>query len=131
MAVYPLPYGVQVSAIYQNTPGVDVMSTYRATNKVIGPSLGRTLSAGSRGNMNVSLIPTASMQEPRGQQIDLRFSKVFELIGSQRLRGNLDFYNITNASDVLRMVTRYGSKWRDVQQVLGGRLWKAGLTFDF
>ena len=131
MAVYPMPYGVQVSAIYQNAPGIDVMSTYRATNKAIGPSLGRTLAAGSRGNMNVPLIPTASMQEPRGQQIDLRFSKVFELIGSQRLRGNFDVYNITNSSDVLRMVTRYGSKWRNVQQVLGGRLWKAGITFDF
>ena len=131
MFVYPLPYGVQISAIYQNAPGIPVLAEWTAENSDIAPSLGRNLSEGRRGSVDVPLIQPGTMFEDRGQQIDLRFSKIFELLGSQRIRGNFDIFNVTNQNDVLRQVLDYGSRWRNVQQILGGRLLKASVRFDF
>ena len=132
MVVYPLPYDVQVSAIYQNAPGIPILAEWTATNADIGPSLGRTLSEGSRGSVDVPLIQDGKMFEDRGQQIDLRFSKIINLPGtSQRIRGNFDIFNVTNQNDVLRQVLDYGSRWQNVQQILGGRLLKFSVRYDF
>ena len=130
MAIYPLPYDISISAIYQNVPGVPIESILRANNKMIKPSLGRNLAAGARGSVNVPLIPKLSMYEPRSTQLDIRFAKTFRL-GGTSLRGNFDVFNITNSNDVLRMVTRYGGSWKNVQQILGGRLMKFSVRVDF
>jgi hypothetical protein len=131
MAIYPLPYDIQTSVIYQNVPGVEVTASYVASNAEIAPSLGRNLAEGARGNMTVEVIPPGTMFEPRSQQLDLRFSKTVRLGGTSRVKGNFDVFNIFNANDVLRMVTRYGPAWQDVQQILGGRLLKFSVQFDF
>jgi hypothetical protein len=136
MAVYPLPWGIQTSAIYQNSAGVPITATYTATNAQIAPSLGRNLgscrgAATCNGNLAVELLPYNSEFEPRLQQIDLRFSRLFRLVGNSRLRAGLDIYNVLNASNVLSMNTTYGSGWQDVRQILGGRLMRVGAQFDF
>jgi hypothetical protein len=99
------------------------------------PILLKALGCGAR-NANHSLVPANTLFEPRSQQLDLRFSKVFALGGTRRFRGNFDIYNLFNASDVLRMNTAYGSGgtatgWKNVQQILSGRLIKFGVQFDF
>ena len=71
------------------------------------------------------------MFEPRLQQVDLRISRVFQLGGSRRLRGNFDVYNVLNASNVLNMNTQYGATWTNVTQILSGRLLRVGAQFDF
>jgi hypothetical protein len=63
--------------------------------------------------------------------VDLRFSKAIRLGGTHRLRGNLDVYNVLNASNVLNMNTQYGATWRNVTQILSGRLFRVGAQFDF
>jgi hypothetical protein len=131
MGVYPLPYDIQTSVIYQNTPGVPIRASYLATNDEIRPSLGRNLAAGTSANVAVDIIPYGTMHEPRGHQIDLRFSKIVRLRGTARLRGNFDIFNAFNANDVLQTVPRYGSQWLDVQQILSGRLLKFSVAFDF
>jgi hypothetical protein len=65
------------------------------------------------------------------QQVDLRFSRTFRLGGTRRLRGNFDIYNLLNANDVLAMQTQYGSTWKDVTQILFGRMLRVGAQFDF
>ena len=131
MGVYPLPYDIQTSVIYQNNPGVPIRASYLATNDEIRPSLGRNLAAGTSANVAVELIPYGTMHEPRGHQIDLRFSKIVRVGGTARLRGNFDIFNAFNANDVLQLVPRYGSQWLDVQQILSGRLLKFSVAFDF
>ena len=131
MGVYPLPYDIQTSVIYQNIPGVPIRASYLATNDEIARSLGRDLAAGTRANVPVEIIPYGKMHEPRGQQIDLRFSKIVRLGGTSRLRGNFDIFNVFNANNVLQLVPRYGSQWLDVQQILSGRLLKFSVAFDF
>ena len=138
MAVYPLPWHIQTSAIYQNSAGIPITASYVASNAEIASSLGRNLgscrgAATCNGNGTVELIPPNSVFEPRLQQVDLRLSRLFQL-GSRRLRGDVDIYNLLNASSVLNMNTTYsppGGVWKDVTQILGGRLVRLGMQFEF
>jgi hypothetical protein len=46
----------------------------------------------------------------------------------------VDIYNLLNASNVLNMNTTYsppGGVWRDVTQILGGRLVRLGMQLQF
>ena len=136
MAVYPLPWAIQTSAIYQNSPGIPITAQLVVNNAAIAPSLRRNL-ASCRGaatcnaNVTVDLIPPTELFEPRLQQLDLRFSRIVRLGGTRRLRADFDIYNLFNASNVISMNTTYGSVWQDVRQILGGRLVKLGAQFDF
>jgi hypothetical protein len=139
MAVYPMPWDIQTSLIFQNVPGVNISASYNVPNAVVRESLGRNLaSCGAAATCNQSystqLIPANSMYEPRLNQFDLRFSKLFNLAGTHRLRGSLDVLNVFNASAVLSMTTAYGSNganWMNVGQLLSGRLLKIGVNYDF
>jgi hypothetical protein len=135
---YNLPWDLKVSANYQNNPGVDSTATYVATNAEILPSLGRNLgscrgAATCTANLTVELIPPNSVFEPRLQQVDLRFSRLLQ-IGARKLRGDVDIYNLLNASNVLNMNTAYsppGGVWQDVTQILGGRLVRLGFQVEW
>ena len=138
MLVYPLPWEIQTSVIYQNSPGIPITAQLVVPNASIVPSLGRNLSAcptpiggACTANVTVDLIPARTMFEERLQQVDLRISRVFRLGGSRRLRGNFDVYNLFNASNVLNMNTTYGPTWTNVTQILSGRLLRLGAQFDF
>ena len=84
-------------------------------------------------NVTVALIPPNSIFGDRIQQLDLRFSRIFPM-GRTKVQGNFDVYNIFNGSTVLNENTRYqtvNNQWRNVIQIMGGRLVKfsANLTF--
>ena len=137
LVVYPLPYDVQTSAIYQNSPGIPITANYVVTNAQIASSLGRNLSdcavgaATCNANRTIALIPDNSMFEPRAQQLDLRFTRTFRLGGTRRIRPSLDVYNLFNAATVLSMNTTYGAAWKDVTQILNGRQLRVAAQFDF
>jgi hypothetical protein len=128
LVVYPLPWGLHTSAIYQNIPGMPINTSYAATNAEIRPSLGRNLAG--RNSAVFNLVPPNTVFEPRLQQVDFRVSRNFALRGA-RVTANLDLYNAFNASSVLNQTTRWGPAWGNVVQVMGGRLLKFGGTFDF
>ncbi|HEX2461633.1 MAG TPA: carboxypeptidase regulatory-like domain-containing protein [Vicinamibacterales bacterium] len=136
MAVYPLPWNIQTSAVYQNSPGIPITAQYVVSNAAIVPSLGRNL-ASCRGaatcnaNVTVDVIPPTVLFEPRLQQLDLRFSRIIPLGGIRRLRADVDIYNVFNVSNVLSMNTTYGTVWQDVRQILGGRLVRLGGQITF
>lgn len=136
MAVYPLVWGVQTSAIYQNGPGIPITASYVVNNAAIVPSLGRNLgscrgAATCNANVTVELLPPSVLFEPRLQQLDLRFSRGIPLGGTRRLRADLDVYNVFNASNVLSANTTFGPAWLDVRQILGGRLLRLGGQVEF
>ena len=130
LAIYPLPWGLQTSATYQNISGIPTTASVVATSAQIAPSLGRNLAAGANGTVTVELIPPNSIFEDRIQQVDIRFTRVFPL-GRTKVRGNFDMYNLLNASPILAQNTRYGSQWRYARQILGGRLLKFSGQLDF
>ena len=135
LGVYPLPWQLQTSVIYQNFAGIDNTPTITLTNAQIAPSLGRNLgqcgaAAVCTATVTVPLVPTGEMFEPRLQQLDVRFTRLFR-VDTLRIRANLDIANLFNASNVLNLQRQYGPTYLNVLQIMGGRLIKVGAQLDF
>jgi hypothetical protein len=138
--VYPLPWNLQTSAIYQNLPGFPITASYVATNAEIKPSLKRNLStcpsqtaATCNQTVVVDLIPPNTLFDDRIQQLDFRVSRTFGM-GKTKLRGNFDVYNLFNASTILNENTRYtpqNNQWLNAIQIMGGRLFKFSGQLSF
>lgn len=140
-AVYPLPWwGIQTSATYQNLPGLARTATMVATNAQIAPSLGRNLSScpaptgACNATATVTIVEPNVLEEARGNQVDLRVSKIFDL-GQRRLQANVDVFNLTNSNDVLSIQSRYsgtnGGTWLQPISIQAGRLVKFSVQFNF
>ena len=135
MLIYPLPFALQTSVIYQNFAGIENTATYTATNAQIAPSLGRNLAACGTAavctsTVTMALDPPGSSYEPRLQQVDVRFSRSLRL-DKYKLRGNIDIANLFNANSVLNVQRQYGPTYLNVLQIMGGRLVKLGFQIDF
>lgn len=134
--VYPLPWSLQASAVYQNLPPIPTSASFVATNAQIAPSLGRNLgscgtAATCNGTTTFELIPLGTyFTEPRSQQLDLRLSRSFQA-GGIRMQPQIDVFNVFNANSVLTMTTRHGAAWQNVSAVLAPRLIKLGLQVMF
>ncbi len=132
---YPLPWDLQASATFQYLPGIPITASYVARNAEIAPTLGRNLGqCGTRvvctGTATVEVIEPNTQFENRISQLDARLTRLFR-VGRMRAQGIFDVYNVFNASPILAMTTRYGSAWLQPNQILGGRLFKFGVQFDF
>jgi hypothetical protein len=134
--VYPLPWwGIQTSATYQNLPGLARLANYTTTNSLIAPSLGRNLAAcGAAAVCNaavsVGLVPPFTLFEPRGEQVDVRVSKIFQF-GKTRIQANADVFNLTNSNDVLSNNNAFGPTWLKPVSIIPGRLFKFGGQITF
>ncbi len=132
---YPLPLDMQVSVVYQNLPGVANAATFVATNAQIAPSLGRNLGScrgqtPCNGTATLNLTAPNALFDSRLQQFDLRLTKNLR-IGSYRLRGNIDLYNVFNGATATASNTRYGSSWLLPSVVQGARLVEFSGQLDF
>jgi carboxypeptidase family protein len=139
VAIYPLPWDFQFSALYFDKPGIPVVASRAYTNAEIRSSLGRDLgqcrgAATCNANVVVNMVPQDTEFEKRLRQMDVRFSRGFRM-RMVRVRGNADLYNLFNASNVLNMTTRYagptGGQWLRPLQILGGRMFKFSAQLDF
>jgi hypothetical protein len=139
--VYPLPWKLQASAIYQNLPGFPIAASYVATDAEIRPSLGRHLAAcpsqtAATCNQTViiDLIPPNTLYDDRIKQLDFRFSRTFPIMGKTKVQGNFDVYNMFNGSTILNEQTRYSlqnNQWGNAIQIMGGRLIKFSAQLSF
>lgn len=128
--VYPLPLNSQLSFVFQNLPGTSINASRSYTAAEIVPSLGRNQSSGATVTTLANLLQPRSVFEDRWSQLDLRFSKSLKL-GRARVQGMLDAFNIFNAAAIIAENSTYGAAWRRPTEVLGGRLFKFGVQFDF
>ena len=137
---YPLPYGIALSAVYQNIRGQEIRANVEFTNDQIAPSLGRNLSACAAPtgpcNANVTLDvfeERNSAFEERVTLLDFRVSKDIETdIG--RFRVTFDLYNALNANSVLNRSQTYGTtgaNWGNVTTFTPGRLIKIGGQYNW
>jgi hypothetical protein len=93
--------------------------------------LGRNLAAGAGGTKTVNLIQPDSVHGDRLNQVDVRFSKRFNLGSSARVAVNADLYNLTNSNWIIGYTSTYGPNFMRPAQVLSPRLFKLGAQFDF
>jgi carboxypeptidase family protein len=144
---YPLPWQVNVSAVYINTPGIPVSgnppsaaataggAVWNAPNSAIAPLLGRNLAAcGAAATCTatapVDLIAPYTLFEDRLSKLDLRFSKDIRA-GMFKIRPHVDVYNLFNASTILTENTTFGSAFRRPLSLLSGRFAKIGVQLNF
>jgi hypothetical protein len=95
--------------------------------------LGRSLASGVNGTVNVELIQPATLFADNSKQLDLRFSKRIH-VGRARILGNVDLFNIFNASGIQTLNTSYGSSgagWLRPTLVQGARSLMFGGQLDF
>jgi hypothetical protein len=126
---YTIPRAdVLVSGTFRSVPGPDIYANYTATNAVIAPSLGRSLSGGV-ANLPVTIVEPGTMYGERLSQVDVRFGKILRL-GRAKTIVNLDVYNLFNVNTVLTVNYAYAS-WLRPTSILLARFAKIGVQFDF
>ena len=130
---YPLPYGIALSAVYQNLQPPEIRAQVRFFNDQVAPSLGRNLSS-PQGFVDLDVFPERNSEfEGRIQMMDFRLMKDFE--GDfGRIRGTFDLYNAFNASPVTSRNQTYigdGGQWGNVNSYLRGRLVKLGVQYSW
>jgi hypothetical protein len=130
IATYPLPWDVQLSGTFQSTPGTEILANYAVTSAQVASSLGRNLSAGANSTVTVPLIAPGTTYGQRLYQIDARLTKSLK-VGRAHIRGNVDLYNLLNASTVLLQNNTYGPAWQAPAYVLPGRLLKVSAQLNF
>lgn len=128
--VYPLPWDMQVSGVFQSNPGVAITATYVATNAQVVETLGRSLSGGASTVTITNIFQPQTMFEGRINQLDARLTKNIRF-RQMRIQGQLDLYNVLNASPILGINTRYGASWLTPTEILGARLLKVGAQLSF
>jgi len=125
--VLPLPGDAQVAATIQNLSGPEILANFVARNADALPTLRRNLAA---GRATIPLIEPGTQYEGRVTQLDVRLAKIFR-VKKLRVQGTLDLFNALNGNPILAVNNTYGSSWRNVQQILDGRLLKFGAQVDF
>src|SRR5262249_25091556 len=131
-----------------------IRASYVVSDAEVSRSLGRHLStcpsqtaATCSQTATIELIPNGTPNAASGagslntlygeriKQLDLRFSRIFKFGEKRKVQANFDVYNIFNGNTVLNELTRYttaaNNPWRNVLQIMGGRLVKLGAQVNF
>ena len=135
--VYPLPWDIQTSAIFQSIRYPQEFSTrpggILARSSIplaqIQPSLGRPLSGG-RSTAGVQLVPAGTLYSTRIYQLDVRLARNFRM-GDTQIQPQFDLYNLFNDNTVLTENHTYGSRWGQPTSILQGRTLKFAVQVDF
>jgi len=140
---YPLPLGVQISGNWQGYPGVPNSTLrqdgeYNTTNNRIDDSslnvnyiVDRTvIPTLVQSSVTVPLLKPGTKYLDRWNQVDVRLAKKFHL-HHVNFQGQLDIFNILNASSILTTNEAYGSSLDRPTSILQGRLFAIGAQMRF
>jgi hypothetical protein len=126
---YTMPkVDVRVSATFQSKPGAQLAANYVATNAVVGPSLGRSLSGGA--NVTVNVLAPGTLYGDRINQLDFRVAKILKF-GRTRAQVGVDLYNALNSSAVQTYNQTLGPAYLTPTLVLPARFAKISAQIDF
>jgi hypothetical protein len=128
--VFPLPADFVASFAYVNLSGPTYDANYAATNDDVRPSLGRDLSGGQT-SVTIPLVAPQTLFEDRISRLDLRLSKSVRIRNRLRIQINVDAYNALNANSIRAVISTYGARWRQPQQILDPRIIQLGGSISF
>jgi len=124
---------VQVSGLFFSRPGPQLSANRVVPNAEVRGSLGRDLSANAPVVV-VNMVHPGTLYGDRRNQLDLRFTKLFEFQGI-RTGVNLELYNALNANTVTNEGSTYvnasDTGWRVPTAILPPRFVKISLQVDF
>ena len=132
---YPMPYGLQLSATYLNSPGIPITATYSLPNAAAVPGLGRNLAACGAAAVctaakAVQLIKPFTVFEDRLTKFDIRLSKSVRA-GRLKIQPRIDVYNVFNSNTITSVNTTLGAAFLRPLAILDGRFAKVGVQVDF
>lgn len=126
---YTIPrVDVLLSGAFQSLPGPAIAAFYVASNALVAPSLGRSLS-GNTANVTADIIPPGGMYGERLNQLDVRIGKILRYAAT-RTSLNLDVYNVLNANPVQTVNNNFAA-WLRPTSILTARFAKISVQFDF
>jgi hypothetical protein len=126
-----LPWNFQMSANYQNSPGVNTTAAYSVGAAEVLPSLGRPLASGLAGRTNVTVVePRTLFREGRINQLGLAFTLNFRS-GEVRIQPRIELHNALNANPILQLNSQVGPAFDAIRGVLAPRMLKFAFRFDF
>lgn len=125
---YPLPWGLNASATWQNRAGPQILAAHTVRNGTDGTTLGRNYTLGSSA---ISLIQPGTMYADRLNQVDVRVAKSVRFRDRGRVQATVSVFNLLNANSVLVHNNTFGPAWLTPLQILQGRLLKFGALFEF
>ena len=124
----PLPWKLNASFIYRNTPGAPVDATLAVTSATVrfkDPTRTALTTA-----QTVNLYAPNSVFGDRFSQLDVAVSKTFN-IGWGRLRTALDVYNALNGNSVQSQISAFSSRWQRPIGFLDSRLARLTASINF
>jgi hypothetical protein len=137
---YPLPWGVQLAAVYQFSRGVQtggagpsILAAWTLSNALVQPFLGRSWTGVASRTVHLQ-AEGQDYGEHNLNQLDLKIGKRID-VGRARLRFDVDVYNVFNSSWPFTVSSVYSTsplgQWRRPTNVLTHRFVKIGGQFSF
>ena len=128
---YPLPWDLQMSAVFQSLPGHSDRGELRGHHR-----RGRAARSDVRWPGNTTTVTIANVIQPqslfedRYSQFDIRLIRNFR-IGGVRLQAMFDAYNVFNNTAILATNARLGPQWLSPTTVMDARILKIGAQLTF
>ena len=114
---YPLPYGVRASAVFQSTPGDQLIYTYVLTAANFRTQTGVAL---AQSSVTMRLTQPGTQYLPRVNQLDITISRALQF-GKVKLAPEVSLFNLLNANPVLSQSTAFPNTGVPLR-ILDGRL---------
>jgi len=127
LITYPIGFGFNLSATWQNRTGPEQLGRMVAFNSNV-TGLGRNL---TQGYAVVNLIAPGDVYGKRVTQLDTRLTKAFNLPNGGRIMPTLAFYNLMNTNATLTWNNGYGPAYLTPTRIMQGRMVKLGVQLDF
>jgi hypothetical protein len=125
--IYPLPYGIRLSGVFQSTAGDRINQTYLVTGttfrNLTGVPMGQT-------TVTLRLSEPGSVYADRVNQLDFTLAKTF-LVNRIRLTPEVSLFNLLNANPIVSQVTAFGPALGNPLRILEGRLIRFGFQARF
>lgn len=127
------PFFVKVSSAYQAPLGVSVAGNFQHYQGLPETTTVQVTSATTRlTQVNQVLVvdPVGTRRQPDVTLFDLNIRRPVR-IGKLRLDPRVDIFNVLNASGITSYVAQLGPSYGRAIEVIGGRLIKFGVNFNF
>jgi hypothetical protein len=123
---YPLPWGLNASATWQNRVGP--LITASATVAGLVNTLGRQPTLPT---LSASLVEPGTMYSDRLNQVDARIAKSFKVGQRARLQGTVSAFNLFNGNAPTTLNLTYGPSWLLPSKIMQARFVKFGVQLDY
>jgi hypothetical protein len=120
-SAYQAPLGVTVAANFQHYLGLPETTTVQVTSATVRLT---------QVNQTLVVDPVGTIRQPDVSLLDLNVQRPFTL-GKMRLDPRIDVFNLLNSSGITSYVAQLGPSYGRAIEVIGGRLIKFGVNFNF